>query len=339
MRIGTLMMFMIVMFQLAEVGPDSRGDDVDMMAMFSKPSATTWFFIEGTLILLSGLGLGLTQKRPPESFTKIFMWSLHIGVMGSGTDNAASTFGIISGFTRYAAFAAYGLLSVYILGLSARAPGVCDANTYVPLQLSVQLLLNMLTGIFVWEDLNRMNGKSVQSYVVTFVVIILSVYVASPSADLVDSIVRWRLWRTTNLSKEVASSAFGKSILVLVGSWRNVQAAPGKESEDAAREALKHTLSIGADRGIISSQELVDLAVNLYKGNAGSFAASAAFMKWVSSNPYLNEYLTHDPTFHQSLLDLLPESEIRKLPQSLVPVNTIELSDVPASSLLRVQGS
>jgi len=241
MRIGTLMIFVIVMFQLAEVGPNPRGDDVNIMAMFSKPPATMCFIILGTLMLLSGLGVGFTRNQPPKSFTKVFMWSLHIGVMGSGTDNVASAFGIISGFLLYAVFAAYGLLSVYILGMSARAPGVCDASTYVPLQLSLQLLLNMITGIFVWEDLDRMNGKSVQSYIVTFLVIILGVYVASPSADLVNGIVRWRIWRTTDLSKEVASTAFGKSILELVGSWKNIQTAPGKESEDAAREALKHT--------------------------------------------------------------------------------------------------
>jgi len=252
MRVGTLLIFAVVIFQLAKVGPDPRSDDVDIQAMFSQSSAIACFVTLGALTLLSGLGVVFTQNQPTESFTKIFVWSLHIAVMGSATDNAASTFGIISGSVLYAAFAVYGLVSVYILGMSSKAPAVCNASTYVPLQLTLQLVCNMFTGIFVWEDLNRMNGKSVQVYIVTFVVIVLGVYVASPSADLVESMVRWRILRTTNLSKELASSAFGKSILVLVDGWEKIQTAPGKESEDSAREALKRAPSIGAEQGQIS---------------------------------------------------------------------------------------
>jgi len=316
MRIGTLLCFVVVMFQLADVGPHPRGKDVNVIDMFSKTTAILWFMTLGALIILTGVGLRYTQSQSGESFTKVFAWALHIGVLGSATDNAASTFGVITGWILYSALAAYGLVSAYVLGMSAKAPAVCDASTYVPLQLSLQLVLNMITGILVWGDLDRMAGRPLQPYFVTVVVIIFSVYVASPSVDVVDALVRWNMLRKTNLSEEVASSTYGKSVLALVECWKKIQMAPGRESEDAAREALMSTLSLGAERGRLTSQDLVDLAVELYAGS-GSFAVSAAFIGWLGNNSYFQTYLKHDPDFHQKLLDLMPASERHKLPVSL----------------------
>lgn len=335
MRIGTILVFVVVMFQLAEVGPEPRGDDVDIKAMFAKTSAISWFIALVALLIGTGFGMVSTLSQPSESFTKIFMWALHLAVWGSVTDNAASTFGVIKGALLYAAFGAYALVSVYILGLSSRAPAVCDANTFVPLNLSLQLVFNMITGFLVWEDSTRMNGKSTMSYLVTFVVIILGVYVASPSADLVESIVRWRVLKTTTLSKEMASSVFGKAVLELVQKWRDVKREPCKETEDAAKRALSHALSVGSERGRISPEMLVSLAVELYNGDAGSFAFSAGFMRWLDSCSYFQEYFRLDPAFRDNMIQLLSERELNKLTEiekrnsfreSFLDVATSELS-------------
>jgi hypothetical protein len=312
MRIGTILVFVVVVFQLAYVGPEPRPTDINAMDYFSKTSAILWFLALGSCTIVASFGVYYTRNASTDSFTKIFLWALLIAAIGSGTDNAASTFGNISGFVLYAALVAYALVSVVVLLLSSKAPALCDANTYVPLQLSLQLFLNMITGLLVWQDNDRMQGKPLQPYFATFVVIVLGVYVASPSADLVEEMVRWRIFRKTKLSEEIASSTFGRAVLAMVASWHHLQAAPGKQSNDAAREALQHALSVGAERGRLTSQDMVDLAVALY-GDRGSFAASATFMKWLENNSYCKAYLTYDPSFREQLLSLLPESERTQL--------------------------
>jgi hypothetical protein len=319
MRVGTILCFVVVMFQLADVGPDPRPKDADVMKMLSQTTAIIWFSALGGLLVLSLIAVRATENQSTESIAKVFTWALHIGVLGSGTDNVASTFGVLSGWVLYLVFASYGLLSVYILGMSAKAPAVCDASTYVPLQLCLQLILNCITGIVVWGDLDRMNGKPLEPYFATIVVVVLGVYVASPSADVVKGVVRWRMMHTTNLSHQVASSAFGKAILVLVECWRNVLSTPGEDSEVSAKQALKQVLSIGVTRNRITPQEVVELAVELY-GTVGSFALSATYLKWLDANPTWREYLKLDPEFRKQLLDLLPESERSKLPTSFITV-------------------
>jgi len=181
----------------------------------------------------------------------------------------------------------------------------------------MQLVLNTVTGVLVWNDLDRMNGKTTGPYMGTVLVIILSVYVASPGADLIDTISRMRILRITTLSEQVASSTFGRSILVLVDAWRNVQIRSGEQSEGAAKEALKRALSTGAEHGRVSSQDLVNLAVELY-GDNGSFAPSAAFVGWLDGLPHFSAYLRHDPTFGSQMIELLSSSERMKLPPALI---------------------
>mmetsp|Transcript_103461 Transcript_103461/g.163281 ORF Transcript_103461/g.163281 Transcript_103461/m.163281 type:complete len:445 (-) Transcript_103461:58-1392(-) len=339
MRIGTVMTFVVVMFQLSVLGPDPRGDDVDITPYFKRVPAIVWFIVEGALLIGTGIGMLGTKTLPSESFAKIFMWALHLAVWGSVTDNVASTFGVFKGALLYILMGLYGLVSVYILGLASKAPAVCDANTFVPLNLSLQLVFNAATGVIVWEDLERMGDRSPQAYFTTFAVIILGVYVASPSADVVESLLRWRIFKTTTLSSEQASSPFGKAVLNLVHKWQSVKIAPSKESEESAKDALKHALSVGAERGRISPEELVSLSVELYNGDTGSFAFSAAIMKWLDRLPYMNEYFRHDPEFREKLLQLLPESERCKLPPSFVNVGSLNSGADPRESELSMRAS
>merc|ERR1712087_519772 len=109
-------------------------------------------------------------------------------------------------------------------------------------------------------------------------------------------------------------SSFGQSILVLVDAWRDI--ASGERPDDAAKAALKRTLSIGAEHGRLTSQDLVDLAIELYE-DSGSFAPSAAFFRWLDGLSYLNAYLKHDPTFWTQMVQLLPNSERVKLSPAL----------------------
>lgn len=319
MRVGTLLCFVVVMFQLADVGPTPRDEDVDIFEMMSSSSAILWSITLAAFTILSGMGMYFTKQEPPEDLTKVFMWALHIGVLGAFTDNGASALGVMSGWILPASLAVFGLLSIYILGVSAKAPAVCDASTYVPLQLSLQLVLNMVTGILVWEDLDRMNGKPLKPYFVTLVVIVFSVYVASPTADLVEGVVRWRVLRTTTLSKDVATSTFGKSVLKLLHCWRNVRTSPGTDSEDAARRALRQMLSVGAERGLFTSKDLLDLAIAI-KRETGTYAASAAMLRWFHDNNLFNAFLRTDPTLKKQLLELLDEHERNKLPASFISV-------------------
>jgi len=319
MRIGTILCFVVVIFQLSFVGPAPRGD-TDIIASFSQSTALVFFVVLGAVMVLSSVGVYFTASHSSDSFVKIASWAVLIGALGSATDNAASTFGAISGWALYGALAAYGFVCVFVLVLCAKAPAVCDASTYVPLQLSLQLVLNGVAGVFVWNDLDRMEGKPVAPYAVTFFIIILSVYVSSPNADLVETMVRWRVLSTTKLSENFASTTFGRAVVALLISWDNLKKGTGQDLEDAAKEALTHALSVGTERGRLSSQDMVDLAVDLY-GASGSFGATATFFKWMENNPYCQEYLKHDPAFREKLLGVMPERERRSLPGTFMKVD------------------
>lgn len=186
MRIGTLI-FAVAVYQLAYLGPAPH-EDRPLGEMLARPPAYLWFMLLLVSGLISTAAIFATLNAPHESYAKIVSWAVVISILGAGTDNAAACLGLLDGWQLYSSMFLYAFVALVLLALSAKAPALCDAATYVPLQLCIQMLCNMLTGLIVWKDGDSI--KLMPPYLATFAVCILSVYLASANLDLFSGIHR-----------------------------------------------------------------------------------------------------------------------------------------------------
>jgi len=303
MRVGTLI-FLIAVFQLCHVGPAPRGK-VDVKAYFSEPEAEAWFVTLAVFFVLSLLGTLATQNEPMQSWQKIASWACLIGIMGSGTDNGASTFGLLEGWVLYAALLTYCLVSFVLLLLSSRAPGVCEASVYVPLQLCLQLVLNMITGFLVWRDNERLEDIGV--YLSTFALCLLGVYLTSDRVDVFAGVTQWQMRR-----HHLTETQFGNTLSHLLDSWKWAQMKPTPAAREQSGRALKDCLTSGVARGVFDAENLVDLAVSLEE-EIGASGASVPVVQWIEDNPTIQNYVRKDASFEELLRETLSESQRERL--------------------------
>merc|ERR1712151_926251 len=110
---------------------------------------------------------------------------------------------------------------------------------------------------------------SMLSYIVGYMICVLAVYISTPEMDIVASWKKSQELRSQSLSRRVARTSFGKSVLLLLEKWGQL-AAPGEGSAEAqapdatvlkeeTKQALEQTLSSGIDRMAFSQEHLVNL--------------------------------------------------------------------------------
>merc|ERR1719384_82900 len=159
------------------------------------------------------------RTLPNTSSLKIMAWALHIACWGAFTDNWAKINGTFdpAGTMYWVLFLPYVPTGMVVMMLSVAAMAATDVALYVPANLCLQLILNVLSGLFFWDEAGRI--PSMLSYVVGYVICILAVYIPTPEMDLVASFKKSQELRSHSLSQRVAKTTFGKSVLTLLEKW------------------------------------------------------------------------------------------------------------------------
>merc|ERR1719296_260670 len=197
---------------------------------------------------------------------------------------------------------AYGLFSVVLLALSSKAPAYCEASTYVPLQLCVQLTLNMLTGMFIWKDHKRM--KYVAPYMADFALALLSVYLAADNVDLFAGVQRWKVMRLPP-----KKSRFGRAVLRLLGAWQEEE---GPTTEHDVCDALRDFLDAGLSRGLFNAESICGLVLEMQR-QLGAPGASVPIVQWMEDNKLFHTYMETNVEFYDAVRHSLSEDQRTRL--------------------------
>lgn len=306
MRGGTWT-FLIAVAHMAYDGPSARGE-VDVAALMARRQSVAWFAVLGVLMVLSLCVMQLYRNDEMDSMRKIFAWSMLISIMGSGTDNVASTFGLLQDWLLFTVMGAYGLVSLFLLMLSSKAPAYCEASVYVPLQLCCQMLLNMLTGMIVWQDQDR--TEHIFPYLLDFMLAAMSVYLASDNVDLFAGVTHWQV-----MHQSLSRSRFGRSVISLLESWHEEHGSPTSlRKKKAADVALRDFLSAGLSRGIFDADGIANLVVEVHK-ELGTAGASVPVVQWIEDNALFDTYMSGHHEFAESVRETLPPHERERLRQ------------------------
>merc|ERR1740121_3306964 len=104
---------------------------------------------------------------------------------------------------------------------------------------------------------------------------------------------------SAGLSKGVAKTKFGSSVLGMLQSWN--QASSADESVSEAHDSLTETLLTGIRHGALTPEDLAQLSVHLCKHATSSNASSKAIKEWLEKTQYFQDYCEKDPAFRATL--------------------------------------
>merc|ERR1712012_443494 len=215
-----------------------------------------------------------------------------------------------------------------VMVLSVAAMAATDVALYVPANLCLQLVLNVLSALLLWGEGGRI--PSVMPYIVGYMICVLAVYIATPEMDLVASFKKAQELHSRSLSQQVAKTSFGKSLLELLEKWGQSDAqveeateasAPGSTTlkDEQTKEVLERTLLSGLDGMAFSKEQLVDLTLRLWRRDGQQYRPSAETVGWLRSTPYFRDYLAKDPAFGDILAGTLSDSERRVMQEQCSP--------------------
>lgn len=156
-RTGTYVVFFSVL-SLMDVGPGLQ-DGQDVMVLLSETNALVWSTILSLAMVIAAIfTVPLLRKdsgaSEPSFFERHSFLTLTIGVTVSNVGMATSgkTLGILTG-TEFAIAAVYYVVAS-LLGLifSIVSATSCDQGIFTPLSSVALIIVNMITGIIIWED-------------------------------------------------------------------------------------------------------------------------------------------------------------------------------------------
>lgn len=304
MYVGTIM-FATATIQLSALAPEPGSSDVRMLLTIP---ALLFQVVFWCIVGFAAFHLQFTKDRGLRDVPKVFDYAILVTGFGVLTDNWARVLGVMEGpalivSTGLMMVPAFALGFVYIKALSS-----CDVAVYIPTQLVLQMLSNVVGGYFLWGD--GVGMEYPRSYILGYVLCVLAVYIASPEVDILAMITLAREMKDAGLSKGVAKTTFGEKLLGLVEAFNELknpyQSAAGGVMVENAKEALRATLHTGCQKGHIKSEDMVNLAVDLWMHAANSTAGARAIMEWFDATPYFQEYTDKDPKFRTALIASLP---------------------------------
>ncbi|CAE7262157.1 unnamed protein product, partial [Symbiodinium pilosum] len=225
MRVGTIVLICAV-GELSEIGPNEPSD-LPVVELLSEPVAIAWtaLLVLGTIVAM--YGIYKTNNQPINSPTKLFCF---VAVVSFTTVIGASIgkcLGLAQGAALAVVICLYFLDGVFCMGFTVLANAKCDVAIYIPAQLSLQLVVNMVTGYLVWGDAQYVEHPA--AYLLVYALCILGVYMNS-ELDLVGDWTRHYSIRSSKLSEGRAYSRFGQAVLELLSSWQR-QGSASAESQ------------------------------------------------------------------------------------------------------------
>lgn len=173
MRIGTLVLTAASVC-LMNVGPTDPEGGVDVLALVGEAVARVWLILMVALLLASVFCLkqvGGEGTRGMLGYAFLVADSTALGAT-AGKMITATT-----GWLRASCLLGYLLMGVGSLFGGLAAAGSCDIAVYLPTSQCIQLVINGLTGLFVWGDAERIQAPL--SYLMVFILLIMGVYLCS----------------------------------------------------------------------------------------------------------------------------------------------------------------
>lgn len=156
-RTGTYVVFFSVL-SLIDVGPGLQ-DGQDVIGLLSEPSALAWSILLSLAMLTAAIfTVPLLRSdsgtSEPSFFQRHSFLTLTVGVTVSNVGMATSgkTLGILTGSEFAIAAIYYVVASLLGLVFSIVSATSCDQGIFTPLSSVALIIVNMITGIIIWED-------------------------------------------------------------------------------------------------------------------------------------------------------------------------------------------
>lgn len=309
MRVGTTI-FSIATVQLSFLAPAPK---LIKVSQLMEPEAITFQVIFWTLVLGAMINLPRVSDRSIRDTQKIFSWAIAVTGFGVLTDNWARVMGVLEGPVFYAVATGLVVPGCGLGYMYIRAMSSCDVAVYVPTQLSLQLVANLVGGYYLWGDGTDLDYPV--TYIMGYVMILLAVYVASPELDVMAMLKMVQEKRHAGLSKGEGKTQFGKSVLEMIESWNQLRHPFQSDEAEAlihdANESLRNCLKVGVDAGHLQPESLVDLSIQLWMHAANTPDGANSIIEWFAKAPFFRDYFVKDPRFRAALVGAMPE-EVRE---------------------------
>ena len=296
MTAGTLVLVCAVII-LVDVGPSEQHDLLeDPLPLLETVPAIIWNLICVAICILGALGI-----RSSNEGTNLQLISYSMAI--SSTTVLAASIGKLmqetTGSVVYLFIALYIVLGVVNLYWSAKAAGSTDISLLMPVQSSITLALNCVTGLLVWQDWRVIEAWT--SYIMVYLLILLGVYTCASEIDFVASWSLQRHLKGAMLSKGIASSSFGRAVQQLVSTWQE-----DPHHQEQTIPAMRDVLEKGLRSGAIKKETLLALVMRLFHGYGCH--PSKHIIQWMENDwKYFQMYLKHDPKMRDVMYALVVE--------------------------------
>ena len=306
---------------LVDVGPTEQANQTATDLLAAPPAIAC--IVALTAMLSVGVALWCCAARcGVGDLGKIFVLATvtaTTGVLGASVGKLLQSGA--SGVVLYTFLAAYVVLGGLNFAGAGAAAGSVDMSLYVPVSSCLQLMLNCVAGLMIWEDGRVIRGWV--AYFMVYVLVLLGVYLCS-SFDFAHAASLRARFRNTKLSEGRAVSSFGRAIDALVTEWRaaagGLDGGGGGGGALQAREArcaaaLRLVLQKGVKDSSIRGEELVEFAMLLLEapGRVGP-GPSRVLLEWLQlHSAHCRQYIANDPEFLTQLRNLVDVYEAGRL--------------------------
>mmetsp|Transcript_17777 Transcript_17777/g.32184 ORF Transcript_17777/g.32184 Transcript_17777/m.32184 type:complete len:423 (-) Transcript_17777:114-1382(-) len=180
MRVGTWIVVMGV-FLIIVNGPQEQ-DDQDINELITRWYALVWSGVLLTGMAVSSVFMALGVNRYKSEYMRSAILLVARGCALSVNFTVSKPFSMKPGFPMVMVWLAFKIVSgaVYAIAIIIQSTAVTQ-SIFVPLNTSVTLLLNAITGIIIWEDWRVVN--SWLGYVCAFILLVLGIYLLLSDVD------------------------------------------------------------------------------------------------------------------------------------------------------------
>jgi len=307
MRMGTVL-FAITALQVGGLAPIPEDPDSFDPWQIAAPLALVWEAIFFTMFFLSCWGILQVNSLPRHSALKQMTWAFFVGSVGAFTDNFAKINGQLQGFYYWLLLVPYGLAGIFFISLCVAAMAGCDVAVYIPAQLCIQLVMNVITDFLVWGVWSRLAAPV--PYAIGFVICCFAVYIATPGCDVGAIVATFRELRSAGLSNNFAVTPFGKSLGGLSQSWREAKAdacAIDPISDEERRLLIQDFVMRGLVGRFFDEEDVAELVTLLWVQRDKHYRPTPEIVEWLSGPVFFQDYDKRDPKLYKNIMKSMPE--------------------------------
>jgi hypothetical protein len=180
--IGTICITCAILM-LPDVGPQEQPVE-DVMVLIGAPLAVIWTIVLFAATIASCLGMVFLFRmtEPPALSSLVVCLAAQVVSAVIGT-SVSKMFPLAPGLVVLVVFIVlaifFALINVVSLVLAAKT---CDQSIFVPAQTCATLLINMVTGLVVWEDYTGITMPL--AYVMVYCVMLLGIALLAPNDEM-----------------------------------------------------------------------------------------------------------------------------------------------------------